>query len=319
MSGRKSSAAPARRKAAGSTGQRKSALLPALLMVALGGAATGILISMSREAGPVVRTAQTPFSEKPAAVSSPKAPEGGKARPAPATRTESPRPSSAGRTRLPAPPPASQKTAPERIPSPSRPHTGPDGGQVALTFDAGATAEPGWDILKTLGEHSIRCTFFLTGRFAQRNPELVKAIVAGGHDLGNHTFSHPDLRKLNDDAIREELRRAEEVISGIAGISTRPWFRPPFGSRDGRVLSVAAEEGYQCVYWTLDSWDSYKKGITAEELRERVLGRIRPGGVVLFHIGSRATADALPDILDELDRRGLRCVPVSQLGAPLPR
>lgn len=288
-------------------------------MVALGGAATGILISLSREAGPVVRTAQAPFSGKPAAVPSPKTPEGGKARPAPTTSTETHRPSAAGRTRFPAPPPKSQKVALERLPSPPRSQSGPDGGQVALTFDAGATAEPGWDILKTLREHSIRCTFFLTGRFAQRNPELVKAIVAGGHELGNHTFSHPDLRKLNDDAIREELRKAEEVISDIAGISTRPWFRPPFGSRDRRVLSVAAEEGYQCVYWTLDSWDSYKKGITAEEIRERVLGRIRPGGVVLFHIGSRATADALPDILDELDRRGLRCVPVSQLGASLPR
>jgi len=318
MSGRRPSAAASRRKAAGPPVRRSCALLPALLMVALGGAATGLLLFLTRQAGTMGRPPDhVAPAERPAAVSRGAEKPPGRTSATPARPARPRLPVSAGPSR-PSPSGPVPRSAPGRPSSVRAVRSLPDEGRVALTFDAGAAAEPGWSILQTLRQHDVRCTFFLTGRFAQRNPELVKAIAAAGHEIGNHTFSHPDLRGLSDDAIREELRRGEEAIAAVSGVSTKPWFRPPFGSRDRRVLEVAAGEGYRCVYWTVDSWDSFKKGITAEEIRERVLGRVGPGDVVLFHIGSRATADALPEILDVLKRRGLVCVPVSQLGASIP-
>ncbi len=314
MSRRTPSRPQSRGKAAGSRTRRMpSALIPALVLTALGGAATGLLLSLSRQAEapasrPPVPAAATAASGTEARRPAPKTQAPRKAAPA-VTRTSASSPS-----RAPAgPAPSAARTQASRKTAEAAP-----GGRVALTFDAGASAAPAQDILKTLRERSVRCTFFLTGRFARDNPDIVRSIVADGHEPGNHTFSHPDLRRLEDDGIREELRRAEETISAICGRSTRPWFRPPFGARDGRVLKVAREEGYECVYWTLDSWDSFRKGITAREIRERVLGRVKAGDVVLFHIGSRATADALPDILDGLAEKGLECVPVSQLGSPVP-
>ncbi len=203
--------------------------------------------------------------------------------------------------------------------SPPRERRRYNGEKVALTFDAGASGKPGNDILKALQERGIRCTFFITGEFAHMNPDLLRAIAADGHEFGNHTWSHPDLTKLPDDEIRDELRRTEEEVSSLTGLSTLPWFRPPYGARNRRVLKVAADEGYECVYWTLDSWDAYKKGITAEEITERILSRIRPGAVVLCHIGSSATAEALPGVLDGIAEMNLTPVRVSDLGAPIPK
>lgn len=191
--------------------------------------------------------------------------------------------------------------------------------RVALTFDAGAAAEPGWDILKTLRERGLKCTFFITGKFARNNPQLVKAIAADGHEIGNHTWGHPDLRKLSDQEIREELSKTEFEVQEAAGVSTKPFFRPPFGARDKRVLRVAREEGYECVYWTVDSWDSVKKGITADEIIDRVTGLIKSDGVILCHIGSRASAEALPRLLDDLQAMGLTPVKVSELEGSIPK
>jgi peptidoglycan/xylan/chitin deacetylase (PgdA/CDA1 family) len=119
--------------------------------------------------------------------------------------------------------------------------------QVALTFDAGASAAYTPAILATLREQGVRVTIFLTGSFAERNPELVKQMVADGHELANHTYTHPDLTQMSDAAIRRELRRTEEVVQEISGATTKPYFRPPYGARDNRVRQVAAEEGYRTI------------------------------------------------------------------------
>ena len=113
--------------------------------------------------------------------------------------------------------------------------------------------------------------------------------------------------------IREQLRRTEEAALRICGRSTKPLFRPPFGARDERVRSVAAEEGYLTIYWTVDSWDSVKKDITPQMITDRVMRHIRPGAIVLMHCGSEATAQALPQLLNALDAQGYRVVKVSEL------
>jgi peptidoglycan/xylan/chitin deacetylase (PgdA/CDA1 family) len=184
---------------------------------------------------------------------------------------------------------------------------------VALTFDAGASSAPTFDILDALKAAGLHVTFFLTGKWCERNESIVRRIADEGHEIANHTYSHRDLRKLGNEAIVEELTRVDEIVQRITGQRCAPYFRPPFGARDRRVIEVAGEAGYRCVYWSVDSWDAFKKDITAEEIRSRVLHEVQPGDIVLMHCGSWATAQALPQVIRDLESRGLKIVSVSQL------
>lgn len=184
---------------------------------------------------------------------------------------------------------------------------------VALTFDAGSSAEPVPQILRALAQRGIHCTFFLTGQWIERYPDAARQIAESGHELGNHSWSHPAFTSLTDEQMREQLRRTEEMALRICGRSTKPLFRPPFGARDERVRSVAADEGYLTIYWTIDSWDSVKKDITPQMITGRVMRLMRPGAIVLMHCGSEATAQALPQLLNALDAQGYRVVTVSEL------
>lgn len=206
-------------------------------------------------------------------------------------------------------------TQPEAQPSESQPseHTAGDAGKIALTFDAGASAAPTPALLDVLEKYNLKCTFFLTGKWIEKNPELTKRILDDGHEIGNHTYSHPDLRGLTDDQIRVQFAKTESALESLCGVSTKPFFRPPYGGRDDRVLRVAEDEGYQCVYWTADSWDAFKKGIQADEIASRVLDRAKDGAIVLMHCGSWPTVDALPHIIVGLQAKGYDLVKVSDL------
>lgn len=186
-------------------------------------------------------------------------------------------------------------------------------GMIALTFDAGASPKPTPSILRTLKHYGVHSTFFLTGRWMESNPGLTREIAEDGHEISNHSYSHPDFTKLDDTHIHEQLEKTEQIAEDTAGISTKPFFRPPYGARNTHVRTVAAEEGYQSVFWSVDSWDAFKKGITPAEIKDRVLSKAKGGSIVLMHCGSAATAEALPSIIEELRARGYRLVTVSEL------
>jgi peptidoglycan/xylan/chitin deacetylase (PgdA/CDA1 family) len=191
---------------------------------------------------------------------------------------------------------------------------------VALTLDAGADSAPVPAILRTLREHNVKITFFLTGKWMQDNPELTRQIVADGHEVANHTFTHPDLRNLSDAAIHKELEDTEATIEQIAGTSTRPFFRPPYGAYDERVLRLVVDEGYLPIYWTFDSLDSVGDPKTPEFLFDRITSHLPPdklrGAIILAHCGSQPTADALPKILDRFAEMGFEVKKLSEvLGA----
>ena len=185
--------------------------------------------------------------------------------------------------------------------------------KIALTFDAGAAGEPVDKILKTLAKHGLHCTFFLTGKWIERYPDLARRIVAEGHEIGNHTYSHPRLTSLSDKDIGEQVERTEQLALRITGASTKPLFRPPFGARDKHVLGVLGKMGYRSIYWHVDCWDSIKRGITSDEITQRVLKLVRNGSIVLMHCGSQATANALDGLLTELEARGYKPVTVGRL------
>lgn len=204
-------------------------------------------------------------------------------------------------------------TMPLRVSSKEVESGSPSEKLVALTFDAGSSAHPVPAILRALAQHNVRSTFFLTGQWIERHPDAARQIAEAGHELGNHSWSHPPFTSLSEEQIREQLRRTEEIALQVCGRSTKPLFRPPFGDRDERVRTVVAEEGYLTIYWTIDSWDSVKRDITSQEIIQRVMRRMRPGAIVLMHCGSEATAQALPQLLQELQAQGYRAVTVSEL------
>ncbi len=185
--------------------------------------------------------------------------------------------------------------------------------RVALTFDAGAddTAVP--LLLKTLAEHHVHCTFFLTGAFCKKFPTQCKAIADAGMELGNHSFTHPHFTQRSDAQIKTEISTAEDEIVKVCGRSPRPLFRYPFGDNDKRVRALVASLGYQSIYWTVDSLDSVGKPKNADAVATRIIAKIKPGSITLMHVSRVESAKSLPRIFDYLDKQGIQVVPVSEL------
>lgn len=191
--------------------------------------------------------------------------------------------------------------------------------QIALTFDAGASGETIPTILNTLRQRNIHITMFITGKFAEQYPDGIRQMVADGHEIANHTYSHLDSTTLSDDQLAGELARTESIIQGLTGVSTKPFWRPPYGSRNNHVLNVAVSQGYRSIFWTLDSLDSVGQPKTPDFIFNRVTntpGVNLDGAIVLQHFGSEASAEALPMELDRLQQMGLQVVTISQLLTP---
>ena len=197
---------------------------------------------------------------------------------------------------------------------------GPRGkSEIAITFDGGANAECFEDLIAALAAARVHSTFFITGNFAQRNTECAKAITRRGHELGNHTWNHADLTKQSDEIVREEITRAEMLLTDITGQSPRPRLRAPFGERNDRVLRIAPSLGYRSIYWTIDSLDSVEPRKTPEFLIDRITSKgdaELDGAIILMHVGIKSTADALPAIIANLQGRGFQLVTVSTLLRP---
>jgi len=194
---------------------------------------------------------------------------------------------------------------------------GPRGkSEIALTFDAGANAECFEDLIAALESARVHSTFFITGNWAQRNMDCARAITKHGHEIGNHTWNHLALPKYSDEVVREEITRAEDLLTEISGQTPRPRLRAPFGERDQRVLRIAASLGYRSIYWTIDSLDSVEPRKTSEFLIERITSKTNEqldGAIILMHVGEKSTADALPVIIADLQARGFRLVTISKL------
>jgi peptidoglycan/xylan/chitin deacetylase (PgdA/CDA1 family) len=194
---------------------------------------------------------------------------------------------------------------------------------VALTFDGGGNAKGVATVLATLKANGISGTFFLTGSFARMFPKKSRAIVRAGHVLGNHTDTHPNALSISDAALTRQVRRAERSIVAATGVSPRPFFRFPYGSRAPRDIRTVNAAGYGAVSWTVDAagWLGTSGGMSVAKVRSRVLKALRPGAIVLMHLGShprdRSTldADALPGLITTMRARGYSFITLAQAKA----
>jgi polysaccharide deacetylase family sporulation protein PdaB len=182
--------------------------------------------------------------------------------------------------------------------------------KVALSFDAAWGAQYTPLLLETLEKHDIKTTFFLVGFWIEEYPDVLRAIAAKGHEIGNHTANHPHLNDCSAEQIRQELLTVHEQIKEITGQEAR-LFRPPFGEYSNKVIEVAAALGYHTIQWSVDSLDW--RDLSAEEIRRRVVSRIHPGAIVLFHNNGLHTAAALEPIINDLTAMGYQIVPISEL------
>jgi len=207
-----------------------------------------------------------------------------------------------------------------------------DGPYIAMTFDDGPSATLTPKLLDFLKSKGIKVTFFVLGENAVRNPEILKRAIAEGHEIGNHSWSHPVLSKMAYDAVHSELQRTNDVIQQATGIKPT-LMRPPYGAITAEQKDrIHKDFGYEIILWDVDPLDwKIIKGETAAERSARVENVIlhgnkdehgaRNGSIILSHDIHATTVDAMPDTLTQLLAKGFKFVTVSELIAmekPLP-
>lgn len=177
----------------------------------------------------------------------------------------------------------------------------------AINVDWGDEVLPG--MLALFEREGIRVTFFPTGRWASRTPELVRQIGEGGHEVGNHGFAHDHPKALSDEALTRLIQENEELLFSLVGEQPR-LFAPPYGEVDQRIARVAAGLGYWTIMWTIDTIDWQRPA--PGRIVERVVPRLASGAIILMH-PTEPTLEALPQILEAIRAKGMEVVPVGQL------
>lgn len=185
---------------------------------------------------------------------------------------------------------------------------------VALTFDDGSDGTNIDSILAVLSKHNVKATFFLTGSGSLNHQQKIRNITSAGHDIGNHSYSHPYFTKISPAETKNQLQRAENIIGEITGKSTKPLFRPPYGDYNSTVLQRVGDAGYTyTIMWTIDTIDW--TGNSANAIVQRVMAGITPGSIVLMHTGAGAsgTTSALPTVITRLKAMDYRFVTISEM------
>jgi chitin deacetylase len=186
---------------------------------------------------------------------------------------------------------------------------------VALTFDDGPIPEFTEEVLSLLREEEVKATFFVTGTELERYPALGRKIVAAGHELGNHTFSHRRMVGQSPDFIREEVERTDQLIRDV-GYQRPIHFRPPFGKKLLLLPYYLARTGRKTITWDVEPDSTAEVAEESSRIEAYVRDRARPGSIILLHVmypGRQTSMDAVPGIIQVLKERGYRFATVSEL------
>lgn len=196
-----------------------------------------------------------------------------------------------------------------------------DGPYIAMTFDDGPHGSQTPRLLKMLKERNIKATFFVVGQCVAEHPEIAKQIVTEGHEIANHSWSHPLLSKMAEGSVREQLQKTHDVVKQTTGVEMT-LMRPPFGGFTTNQRAWAnATWGYKCILWDVDSLDwQHRNPAKTESI---IFANTKPGSIVLCHDIHKTTIDAMEATLDGLAKKGFKFVTVSELiamhkpGAPV--
>ena len=188
-----------------------------------------------------------------------------------------------------------------------------DENKIALTFDDGPHPRYTLEILKILDEYHVPATFFFVGENVSYYPEAARKVAESGHEIGNHTHSHPCVKKQSEEAFREQLTQCEDTIKRVTGIHPK-LFRPPQGSWNTRVYEIAREKGYSVILWDVDTLDWAHT--PSNKISDYVVSNVKSGNIILmhdYHSGGCTTIDALRSFIPQLLKKGYQFVTVSEL------
>ena len=181
---------------------------------------------------------------------------------------------------------------------------------LSISFDAAWGSANTEGILDILDRYDVKTTFFLVGFWAEKYPELVQELVARGHEIGNHSYSHVDFVGEQENIILQQMDKTDALIRDLTG--TSPGLaRVPSGSYDSRVIRLLRRQGYEVIQWDVDSVDWQKP--PADEMTRKVVENVQNGSIVLFHSGADTTMEALPDVIAGLREKGYRFTTVGNL------
>lgn len=182
--------------------------------------------------------------------------------------------------------------------------------QISLGINCAWDNEDIPELLQTLEEKQVKATFFILGQWSDKYPDSVKAIAQAGHEIGSHSDSHRDLDSLTREEITAEVTGGISKLEKITGQPVR-LIRPPSGAYNDLAIRTIHELGYLPIQWDADSLDW--KGLTAQEIVQRILDRADKGSITLLHSGAEHTSEALPLLIDALKQEGYEIVPVGEM------
>lgn len=180
--------------------------------------------------------------------------------------------------------------------------------KVAITFDDGPDPRTLMQTLDILDEYNVPATFFLLGRRVKGSEHLVKEIYDRGHQIGNHSYSHPKFSILS---WSESVREIERTEKALGKYMSHKYFRPPYGDYKRETLQIAHNLGYRVIYWNVDTRDWAASN--SKQIVDAVKRNTKPGSIILFHEGKNLTLQALPEILEWLTQEGYQFVTVAEL------
>lgn len=181
---------------------------------------------------------------------------------------------------------------------------------VSFSFDAAWGNEDTATLIDILGKYNIKATFFVVGDWVDKYPESVKQLADAGHEIMNHSNTHPHMTQLSAEKMLSEVNSCSDKIEKITGV--RPTlFRAPYGDYDDKVITTLRDGGYYTIQWDVDSLDWKNKG--SQNVIDRVTSKVQPGSIVLFHNAAKDTPPALPTIIEYLIKEGYEFVPISKL------
>lgn len=181
---------------------------------------------------------------------------------------------------------------------------------VSLTMNCAWNADDIDSILDTLNKCNVKITFFIVGDWADKYPEAVKKISENGHEIGNHSNTHPHVNKLNIDKNCEEITKCSEKIKNITGKEVN-LYRCPYGEYNNTVINAANSLNYYSIQWSLDTLDY--TGLTGNEMWNRLDRKLKKGDIILMHNGTKHTADSLELLIKNIQSKGLEIKKVSDI------